>query len=124
MNHISQEILKAEEQLMASMMTSNLTALEHLLADDLQFVTQNGVVMTKEMDLENHRSGQLKIHTLNPTERVIKFFDSAAIVTTKVSLKGTFNSNAFTGTFRYLRAWAKHDGRWQVIGGSVSEAQE
>ncbi len=70
MNNI-EEIKKLEEELRLAMLAGNLSKLEALLSDRLIFTDHSGLVYTKEMDLGNHRSGNLKIDRLYPEDQKI-----------------------------------------------------
>lgn len=121
MGDIFQEILKAEDNLLKAMIASDVASLENSLSNDLQFILQNGLISTKQMDLEAHSSGELKIRELIPSERTVKIWGDTAVVTSKASLVGLYGGVEFKGLFRYLRTWIKIEGRWQVAAGAVVE---
>ena len=118
---IEAQVFACETRLYAAMLTSDVAALDMLIADSLLFVGPTGELATKAMDLELHRSGGTKFHELVPKELEIRVCsDQCAIVAAKVFLSGTYLGNDFAGDFRYLRVWGQGENGWQVMGGSVS----
>ena len=115
------QVRACETRLYTAMLTSDVAALDMLIADNLLFVGPTGELATKAMDLELHRSGGTKFHELVPKELEIRVCsDQYAIVAAKVFLNGTYLGNNFAGDFRYLRVWVLGENDWQVVGGSVS----
>jgi hypothetical protein len=58
---MNSEIQQHEEALRSAMLTSDVEALNALIADDLAFVGGTGDVFGKEDDLALHRSGRQKL---------------------------------------------------------------
>lgn len=110
-----------EEQLRAAMLASDVDALDRLLDDALVFSGPTGVLVRKEEDLENHRSGRQRLTGLVTRELVVELFDDVAIVTTLADLTGTFDGASFAGTYRYIRTWRRGpEGAWRIIAGAVT----
>lgn len=114
-------IAEHEERLRQAQLAGDVAALDALIAADLQFVFYDGSVYQKQMDLEAHRSGVIKIASLEFSEQVIRRQGDAATVTVKAKMAGRFSGQPFDATYRYGRTWLLKDGRWQVIAGSVSQ---
>lgn len=112
-----------EAQLIVAMQNSDVAALDALIHPDLQFVLPNGHTVTKEEDLNAHRSGTMSITELKAGTPAIKLLGDTATVTVEVQLAGTFFEQAFGGTFRYLRIWQKSGDAWQVIAGCSTPIQ-
>lgn len=113
------EIRQHEEALRLAMLTSDVEALDSLIADDLIFVGPSGEVFHKQDDLALHRSGRQRL-TLAEWESVeVTVQGHSAVTAVAAQLSGTFDGAAFSGRFRYCRFWTKTDAGWQVLGGSV-----
>lgn len=54
----------SESRLLAAMLASDIAVLSELIDDRLVFTGPDGTVLTKELDLETHRSGLLKLTVL------------------------------------------------------------
>lgn len=63
------QIIACEERLRKAMLSSNVEVLNELIADDLLFVNQSGQIISKEADIEVHRSGNLKITKIDILEQ-------------------------------------------------------
>ena len=119
MNRISeQEVLETEKQLLEAMKKSDVEILNELLHDDLLFVLPTGEVITKEMDLETHKSGNLVLEEITSSIHSIKLIDENVVVTLSSRLKGKMLEQNFEGNFRYIRVWKIFDNQLKVIAGS------
>lgn len=111
-------ILEKEKNLIDAMMSGNIEKLDQLIHKDLIFNIPNGQTISKEMDLENYRSGLFKIIKIKPEDRMIHILDTLAIVVLTLNLEADFAGQEIKGKFRYLRVWKEFQGNWQVIAGS------
>ena len=116
---MKEEIIKLEEELRLAMLTNDVDALDGLISDSLLFTAPNGIVATKQLDLSCHRAKLQKTSEMVPSEQIIEIYDDYAVVSVKMSIKGTFGADTIDGEYRYNRTWAKLNGNWQVIAGSV-----
>jgi ketosteroid isomerase-like protein len=110
-----------EQRLLDATFASDLATLNGLLADDLVFITHTGTIADKRTELEAHRSGLLKLDELRSTDEQVRLFGDCALVNLKWSLTGSFDGEAFAGTFRYTRVWARRGNAWQVVSIHVSQ---
>jgi hypothetical protein len=109
-----------EARLRAAVLSADLQVLDELLADDLVFTDHGGRLLTKEIDLDAHRSGRLRVSKLEFTDRLSRQADSAVIVVVRAAIAGTFDSIAFAGDYRYTRVWSKRAGKWQIVAAHCS----
>lgn len=112
------QIVELEEKLLEAMKNSDIDALDELLHDDLLFIIPTGQTVTKQMDLANLQSGNLKITSIFPSEQEIRLINDNAIVSVVVSLKGNYLGNPIDGQFKYIRTWKLFNDQWKVIGGA------
>jgi len=113
------EIIKLEEELRLAMLHSDVKKLDELIADSLIFISPDGNIVTKSMDIQAHSTKAQKMSELSPSEQVIQVHDSCVIVSVKMELVGTYNDFSISGTYRYLRVWSKLSDGWRVVAGSV-----
>ncbi|MBO6573985.1 MAG: nuclear transport factor 2 family protein [Rhodothermales bacterium] len=119
MNATEHEVWQRELQIRAAIAQSSIPDLEDLIHQDLVFVIPSGAVLTKQADLESHRTGTISIAAADYSEDHIARVGSNFVTTTRVHLTGTWQRNPFKGDFRYIRVWARSKGgEWQVIAGS------
>ncbi|MCX2454366.1 nuclear transport factor 2 family protein, partial [Pedobacter sp. PLR] len=79
------DILNLENQLYDAMKSSNVEILDKLLHNDLLFIVPGGETITKEMDLETYRNGNLKIVELIPNIEQLNIIDDLAVITLKMN---------------------------------------
>src|SRR5688572_9244309 len=111
-------IVEIEYKLIEGIKTCNISFLDSLLHDELLFMVPNGQVITKEMDLASHRSGEMVVEQLIPAIEEINIIDDTAIVIVVYDTKGTMLGNPIEGQFRYIRIWKLFKDGLKVIGGS------
>ncbi|MCL1474048.1 nuclear transport factor 2 family protein [Argonema antarcticum] len=110
-----------EEKLRHAMLTSDVSALDELIADDLVFTMHTGLVVNKQYDLEAHRCGIFRFTKLDISDRQIHQYGDCVVVTLKAELAGTHNDRAFWETYRFTRVWVQRQNLWQIVAGHVSQ---
>ncbi len=122
---IENQVTVSEERLRLAMLASDVDALDELISSDLMFTNHFGQVLGKHDDLVLHRSGVLKFHTLEPSERKMKISGQIAVVSVRMKLSGVYGGSPFTGDLRYTRIWRiSQSGTLQVVAGHSSAVQE
>lgn len=116
-------IIKKEEELRQAMLTNDVEVLDKLINEALVFITPDGNIASKEMDLQAHKAKLQIITELIPSEQNIKIDNNTATVTIKMQISGVFGSADISGIYRYLRIWKQINNSWQVIAGSVTKIQ-
>lgn len=116
-----EKIIKLEEELRLAMISSDVAKLNELIDDSLVFISSQGVVCSKEMDLKAHENKIQKITELNQAEQSIQINENNAVVTVLASLKGEYASFDISGDYRYLRIWGKVNNTYKIIAGSVTK---
>ncbi|WP_104381596.1 nuclear transport factor 2 family protein [Sphingobacterium sp. HMA12] len=112
------EILQLEELLYEAMKSSNTEVLDKLLHADLLFIIPSGQTITKEMDLQTYREGNLKLHELISQTEDLNIIDDMAVITLQMELKGDYNHEPFEAKYKYIRFWKKFPEGIKVVGGS------
>lgn len=115
------EIISYENRLIEAMKTSNVAELDALIDDDLLFTGHNGMIFTKQMDLDAHRSGDIEIFSIDTSEQVIKVIDDVAIVSVLKNISGSFFGETQVGIFRFTRVWKLREGQWKIIAGHSTQ---
>jgi ketosteroid isomerase-like protein len=99
------QIVDAEDRLRTAMLSSDVNALDDLLAPDLIFTNHFGQLLGKQDDLAAYRSNMLKIEELNPSERHIRLNGDVAIVSVRMQVTGSYDGHPANGDFRFTRVW-------------------
>lgn len=113
-------IRELEERLWKAQLASDVAVLDELLADDALFTGMNGAQETKATDLEQHRSGALKIKELTPLELRVRPIPDGAITSVKMSGAATIHGQDVVAVLTYTRVWIQAGGRWQIVGAHMS----
>ena len=114
------EIINCEERLREAMLGSNVEILNELIADDLIFISHTGDIMSKDADIEVHRSGNLKITEIKIKDQRIREMEKSVVTVTRVTISNTFGTESVAGEFWFTRVWEYRSGNWQVVSGHCS----
>lgn len=116
-----EEIAEAENQLFLAQLASNVDGLDLLLYDDLVAVAPDGQMLTKEMDLNAHRSKAMIIENASTEIDEIRIIGDTALSVTTMTAKGKVMGAPLEGKFRYFRVWKRIDNTLKVIGASFMQ---
>jgi ketosteroid isomerase-like protein len=111
------QIRQMEDKLRTAMLQSDISTLEALLAPDLVFTNHLGHVLSRDDDLQAHRSGLLKIDDLRASDQKILVKGNIAIVSVRTVISGIYDGHAADGEFRFTRIWMRQTDveAWHVI---------
>jgi hypothetical protein len=114
-----EQILECEKRLLEAIKTGNIKALDELLHENLIFNIPTGQTITKSIDIENYKSGLMRVSEILATDQIIKSIDDeTTTVAVTIYLKEKYGDQIIDGKFRYLRVWKLFDNSWKVIAGS------
>jgi hypothetical protein len=113
-----EQIIDCENRLLEAIKVGDIKILDELLHDSLIFNIPTGQTITKEMDIENYRSGIMTVYDISATDRTIKTIENIATVAVTVHLKAKYADQIIDGKFRYLRVWKLFYNSWKIIAGS------
>lgn len=114
------QIRELEQRLLHAMLQSDVKELDTLIADELIFTDHTGQIISKQADLDAHRSGKLSIETIKPSEERIKIYTDTAVVNVLMEITGKYAEQAFQGKIRYSRVWLKFENSWKVVAGHAT----
>ncbi|MBD2415726.1 DUF4440 domain-containing protein [Nostoc calcicola FACHB-389] len=113
------QVIDNDKKLLSAMKTNNVELLDQLLHDELLFNGPSGETATKAMDLENYRSGNINLHTVESSDLMLNMVADDVVVAVTVEILGNYLGQEIDGKFRYLRVWKLFENNWKVIAGSV-----
>jgi hypothetical protein len=113
-----------EGRLWRAQLSADVETLDELIADDLLFTGLGGSLETKAGDLQQHRSGALKITKLDPLEFRVRIIPGGAISSVKMDAAALVAGKLTSAILRYTRVWISEGGRWQIAGGHMSVVPE
>lgn len=117
----SEDVVEAENRLFAAQLVSDVDKLDQLLHDDLIAVGPAGQLVTKEMDLDSHRTKTMVIEDASTTIDAINITDDTALSIVTMTAKGKAMGAPVEGKFRYFRVWKRVNGTLKVIGASFMQ---
>ncbi len=118
-----EQIIECENRLLEALKSGDITVLDELIHESLIFNIPTGQTITKEMDIENYRSGIMNVYDITTSDRTIKANENVSTVVVTVYLKAKYADQIVDGKFRYLRVWKLFDNSWKVIAGSGFQIQ-
>ncbi len=116
-----EEIAEAENQLFLAQLASNVDALDLLLYDHLVAVAPDGQMLTKEMDLNAHRSKAMIIENASTEIDEIRIIGDTALSVITMTAKGEVMGAPLEGKFRYFRVWKRINDTLKVVGASFMQ---
>lgn len=109
-------VIEYEEMLRSAMLSNNIELLEELLSDELIFVNHLGQRLSKEEDINVHRSKSLDIAGMEVLEQEVKLFQELAVTITKIALNGALaTGESIGGEYSYTRVWKDVEGKLKVV---------
>ena len=119
-----EDLINGERELLMAMQQADLDKLDALIDESLHFNIPNGQTITKSQDLENYRSGHMKIDRIKSFNEYINVYGQTAVVTTNIQMEGKFLDAALDGKYKILRVWHQFDDGLRVIAGSNMKLEE
>jgi uncharacterized protein (TIGR02246 family) len=105
---------KIERDFFDAFNKSDTAALESILAKEWTYLFE-GQITTRSQLMADIRKGAYKIESAQLNDFKAHVVGDAAIVTTTITLKGTYNGADISGSQRSIDLFVKQDGGWQVI---------
>jgi ketosteroid isomerase-like protein len=112
---IKSQILKNENELLNAFRKCDLNVLDELICEDALFILPNGSTVTKSIVLDNYRSGNTAMTSINSSDQKINLIDDTAVVSVNLEMTGKYNDQVISQQFRYLRVWKLFTNSWKVI---------
>lgn len=115
------EIDQLEQAWCNAVLHGDTSALGNLLADDYISITAKGMLQTRTQTLENIRTRQTQIVTLELSDRKVRFYGATAVVTSLAHVEGTKDNEDISGSFRYTHVYVRNAaGLWKLVSAESS----
>jgi uncharacterized protein (TIGR02246 family) len=112
---IEQEIRRLEREWFDSYVRGDRAAFDRIVADDAVMTYGNGKVGNKSEAIAEIKAPADASYSLTSDDVKVRVYGDTAIVTGRVTEKGTFNGRSLNSQSRYTDVWVKRNGRWQVV---------
>jgi hypothetical protein len=107
-------LLQLERDTAKAWLTADVKFVDAVEAADYVFTSPTGAVTGKTEDVESLKAGfKFTVFTLDDMKA--RIFDKAAVVTGRVTLKGTYLKEVYDGAYRFTDTFVWRDGRWQIV---------
>ncbi|MFP7492262.1 nuclear transport factor 2 family protein [Terribacillus saccharophilus] len=110
-----------EKEIREAMQTRDIFLLDTLIHDDLVFVNHEGMYLTKEMDLEAHRTLAVRFTEVSCKDLQIKPTKDGAVTISRIHLMGQAGDEKIDGDFIYTRVWQLMGDQYQIIAGHCTK---
>jgi len=117
---IDDEIIACEVELRQAQLNGDVATLDRLLSDKLLFTNIDGTLATKSDDLSAHRSGQLRITRMDPSDWRVLHLGTTSVVSVRMGAEAVMNGVPVAATLRYTRIWHKTPDGWRLVAGHMS----
>jgi ketosteroid isomerase-like protein len=110
------EIDRLEDVWRDAVLKDDTAEMSGLLSDDYIAITPTGTLQTKDEALATLRSGRVHFTTLEISDRKVRFYGSAAVVTSTADVQATTPDGNLSGSYRYTRVYARDaQGAWKIV---------
>lgn len=119
------EIDHLEEDWRTAILSGNIAAMDRLLADDYMAITALGTLQSKSETLASLRNGATRFRSIEVSDRKVRFYGDAAVVTSRAEVVGVTPDGSISGSFRYTRVYARDPrGVWRIVSFEISRIEE
>jgi ketosteroid isomerase-like protein len=119
-----EQLLKLDREWNEAYPKLDVTALDHIIAEDWVCIDGAGQVITKRQLLERVASSTTFFDPYEFDEITLRIFKDAAIVTGRLSGTKRGNDGTFYLEQRYTREYVKRNSRWQSVATQVTVVKE
>ncbi|MFE4465556.1 nuclear transport factor 2 family protein [Oerskovia sp. NPDC056781] len=117
-------LLAAEHALQAAQRAGDVDALDALLHPRCVGVGPDGSVFSKDDDLENYRSGALRITRLEEESLDVREDAVSGVTRLVAAVEAIQGDVAVSARLVYTRLWVRTDERWLVLAATLAPAAE
>ena len=108
-------VVAVEKQRFAAQVSRDFDALGQILADDLLYTHSNGNTDTKAVYIQGIRDGKFRYDQIDVVEQKVRLYGDVALVNGVCQIKATNNGEPTNLKLKYTDAYARRNGKWQLI---------
>ncbi|MGH9933210.1 MAG: nuclear transport factor 2 family protein [Pyrinomonadaceae bacterium] len=112
---VEMEIRQRLAQWVDALKRNDVAMLDQVLADDFQYLLEDGKTRSKAEELAPSKAGDIKFETISTDDVKVFVYGDTAIATGVGTFKGTFKGRAFESRERFCDIYQKRKGQWKVI---------
>ena len=123
-NQIEQEVLQAEQERIAAVISANIARLQQLLSDDLTYTHSSALVESKTDFLNSIKSGTIKYEAMNHKMVKVSLYGDTAVLRGQSDVKLQSKGQPLSLQLRFIAVYVKKDGRWQMTAWQSTRLQQ
>jgi ketosteroid isomerase-like protein len=112
---VAQEIKDLRNKWIAAEEAKNISYLDQLMTDDFVAGNAQGQVLKKPEYLESQRRPDRTLKVSPGRDTLVRLYGNVAILTENVTVDGQDKGRPFGGEFRFVRIFAKQEGKWRAV---------
>jgi ketosteroid isomerase-like protein len=116
--NIEKDLIKLQRELVQALPKRDASAFDRIEADDFVFTDPEGTLRTKSQDIEALKSSS--IQSAEADDMKVRLYGDAAVVTGRLTCKGTYGGKDITGQYRFTDTWINQEGKWRCVACSMS----
>jgi ketosteroid isomerase-like protein len=120
----TEELIAIEQTFNQALIHGEWKTVESLVAEDLVFTDAGGTVSGKSDQLEQIKSGYLRLDSIEMSKVKVQDLGNVAVVTGKLVEKGRYKNADAGGIYRFTDVWAKRNGKWMLVTGQETRRAE
>lgn len=113
-------VVALDTQYQAAVKGNDAAAMDRILADDFALMTGSGKTYTKADLLAEARSGRVLYERQDDTDQTVRVWGDTAVITAKLSEKGTDNGRPFEKTVWFSDTYVRTPTGWKYVFGQSS----
>jgi ketosteroid isomerase-like protein len=109
---VEQVLRKREADWAAAVETNDPKQIGLFFTDDFLFVGAGGILQDRTQHLEDFRSEKLVVKSVKLGDTTVHVYGSAAVVSSRVTVEGTFDKRDISGAYQFTDTWVKQGEQW------------
>lgn len=115
---VEKKIVQLEHEYAMADAKGDAATIERLEAANYTFTAPDGGVTGKQDDLNDLKTGNFKVDTIDLDDLKVRVYGSTAVVNGKAALKKCmWRGKDVSGNYQFTDVWAKVNGTWQLVAG-------
>jgi hypothetical protein len=112
---VEEQLRKLEADWATAVATNESKQIGRFLTANFLFVGAGGVLQTRDEHLADFDSGKLKVNSVVIEGATVKVHDRSAVVSSRVTIKGTFDGHDISGPYQFTDTWVKQGASWLAV---------
>jgi ketosteroid isomerase-like protein len=113
------QVRALQSELVAAYIHRDVAALERILGAEYIFVESHG-----RMLIENFRSGDRVLRSYTIDDDRVQVYGNVAVMTYHYRSNEQYRGQDQSGDFRFIRVFAKREGRWLMVAGQETAVKQ